>query len=194
MGLGERRSRLGIEQTHADHPGRFGPHPVADVGARFVNDEWNDGGSVEVGDHRRCSATRSLTVPLATMPRPARGRFGTRPGMASPSPVAATTGPASMGSEERATTMIAGTSWRRNPPSGRTRSECPSRATPKNSSGTEFDRPAVIMSTIRDAVRRSRWVRAFATRVSRGSPSRRRPCRRAHRRADRAHARRGCCA
>src|SRR5262249_59717218 len=56
---------LDVEQRGGDHRVGGAPQPPAERAARLGDEQRHEGGGVEVADHRRWSATRSLTVPVA---------------------------------------------------------------------------------------------------------------------------------
>ena len=53
------------------------PHRTSPIRAGLFDDQLHEHRRVDVGDHRRCSATRSLTVPVAVTPRAGRLRSRT---------------------------------------------------------------------------------------------------------------------
>jgi len=60
--LSQPRPRLRVQQPARGHLVSIGPGPNCDDGARLRDDQFQEGGCVEVDDHRLWSGTRSLTV------------------------------------------------------------------------------------------------------------------------------------
>ncbi len=75
MGLGQSCATLGIDEADTHRPVGFIPESGGPGGPRLGHEQRDDGGGVEVRDHRRWSATRSETVPVPLIGARAR-RFG----------------------------------------------------------------------------------------------------------------------
>ncbi|MGQ0617094.1 MAG: hypothetical protein ACT4PW_08880 [Acidimicrobiia bacterium] len=63
-GLGQRGVRFGMREANAHESVRLQPVIPASLRTGLVDEQRDDGGGIEVGDQRRCSATRSDTVLL----------------------------------------------------------------------------------------------------------------------------------
>ena len=73
-----------VDQARRHDPICFDPEPGSDFASRLLDDHGHDCRSIKVNDQRRCSPTKSLTLPRLCTRRSGRVRFGWHAWMTSP--------------------------------------------------------------------------------------------------------------